>query len=155
MAKATAWCTCKKCGATFPMVSIVRSLQEADAWMETAGNACDTCPDCYRAANDAEVDARNAARFALPEITGVSDKQIACAASLRRFYVFLRRGEMEYGQRIIDSTEEEILGWYAACGKPFPGDFARAKIEIIADAYPTTAKIFATADAGKIIDLLK
>ena len=62
---------------------------------------------------------------------------------------------MEYGQYVMEGTEEEILGWYAACGKTFPGDFSVAKIEIIAAAYPTTAKIFSTADSRKIIDLLK
>ena len=154
MAKATAWCTCKKCGATFSKTLTFNSRQAADAWLETAEKTYDTCPDCYRAAKAAEEDARNA-RFALPEITGVSDRQIAYAASLRRYYISTHKREMEYGQCAMEGTEEEILGWYAACGKTFPGDFAKAKIEIIADAYPTTAKIFATANAGKIIDLLK
>lgn len=49
MARATAICTCKKCGAEFEKVATKHNRREADSWEEWAIATFDTCPDCYKA----------------------------------------------------------------------------------------------------------
>lgn len=47
MAKATATCTCRKCGKTFEKSTTKRNRREADAWEEWAKSHYDLCPSCY------------------------------------------------------------------------------------------------------------
>ena len=47
MAKATALCTCKKCGATFERSTKKRNRKEADSWKEWAEANIDLCTACY------------------------------------------------------------------------------------------------------------
>lgn len=47
MAKATARCTCKYCGAEFTKTAIKYNRREADSWEEWAVEHFDECPSCY------------------------------------------------------------------------------------------------------------
>lgn len=48
MAKATAVCTCKKCGETFTKTTTKNNRRDANAWEEWAVANYDLCPDCYK-----------------------------------------------------------------------------------------------------------
>ena len=88
MAKATATCTCAKCGKTFERSAYRRNRREADEWEAWASLHFDECPGCYRARLAAEREEENqkaaeAAKAAgMPELTG-SPKQIAWATTIR------------------------------------------------------------------------
>lgn len=49
MAKATATCTCRKCGSNFEKTATKQNRREADAWEEWAKANFDLCPECYKA----------------------------------------------------------------------------------------------------------
>lgn len=89
MAKATAHCTCKKCGKEFTREAIKRNRDEANSWEAWAVATFDECGDCYAARKAAEREAENkaaaeaATEQALPELTG-SSKQIAWAETIRQ-----------------------------------------------------------------------
>ena len=48
MARATATCSCRKCGGTFEKWTTKHNRREADAWEEWAVANFDLCPACYR-----------------------------------------------------------------------------------------------------------
>lgn len=96
MAKATAHCTCKTCGTEFTKEKVCGNRTDADNWERWAENNIDTCPDCYKK----EMAAKNITNLEkilkengieLPVISGVSDKQIAYADSLRRRVILNQR----------------------------------------------------------------
>lgn len=92
MAKATAWCTCSKCGHQFKVEKTCSNRRDADSFEAWATNHYDECPDCYRERNSAEREAQktadNAAAAAyteanqLPALTG-SEKLAAWANTIR------------------------------------------------------------------------
>lgn len=47
MAKATAICTCKTCGAKFEKTAIKRNRSECDSWEAWAAETFDECPSCW------------------------------------------------------------------------------------------------------------
>lgn len=47
MAKATAICTCKTCGAKFEKTAIKRNRSECDSWEAWAVDTFDECPSCW------------------------------------------------------------------------------------------------------------
>lgn len=84
MAKATATCTCKRCGKEFVASATKRNLREAESWSAWAVNNIDLCPDCYKAD---KIDAKNDDIIdflceELPALEG-SPKQIKWAEQIR------------------------------------------------------------------------
>ncbi|MBR3795720.1 MAG: hypothetical protein IKK34_06795 [Clostridia bacterium] len=80
--------TCKDCGCTFTHRKSCHSRPEADDYERWASRNITICPECnhkHRVA--AMVDTLKQHGFALPELTGVSDKQIAYAQSVRERYL--------------------------------------------------------------------
>lgn len=78
MAKATATCTCAKCGATFTRTKICYNRRDADSWEEWAVSHFDECTACYTARKAAEREAAAAAEAELPltlHITGYPDRR--------------------------------------------------------------------------------
>ena len=92
MAKATAVCTCAKCGATFEVSAVKSNRREADNWKAWAESHYDECPDCYKARKQQEREAANVAAAekargaGLPDLSG-SEKQIAWATKIRQDFV--------------------------------------------------------------------
>lgn len=85
MAKATAECTCRKCGGEFTKVTYKQNRRLADEWEEWAPTYFDLCGDCYKEEQDQEIAER---AEGLPELSG-SEKQIAWAIKIRdKFVVF-------------------------------------------------------------------
>lgn len=84
MAKATATCTCKKCGKTFIRETIRRNRSEADSWVEWAEKTFDICPECEYEENRkaAEELAKKAESSGMPELIG-TEKQVVWAEQIR------------------------------------------------------------------------
>lgn len=88
MAKATAICTCEKCGNTFKREKICYNRAEANSFEVWAVANCTECPDCYKERKQAERETENkaveekASELSLPELSG-SPKQIAWASTIR------------------------------------------------------------------------
>lgn len=57
MAKATAICTCKTCGAKFEKTAIKRNRSECDSWEAWAVETFDECPACWGASGSARLSA--------------------------------------------------------------------------------------------------
>lgn len=78
MAKATATCTCAKCGATFTRTKICYNRRDADSWEDWAVANFDECTACYTARKAAEREAAAAAEAELPltlHMTGYPDRR--------------------------------------------------------------------------------
>lgn len=89
MAMAKITLKCEKCGEEFEMRKDCRNRAEADSYEAWAQANVTECPACRRKAKEAEqADELTAllARYGrkLPEITGVSEKQIRFAEDMRR-----------------------------------------------------------------------
>lgn len=78
MAKATARCTCKKCGKIFTKTAIRHTREQADSWETWAANNFDICPECEakERANTAEELAKQAASDGLPKLLGTVNQCI-------------------------------------------------------------------------------
>lgn len=89
MAKATATCTCERCGATFTKTVDRPNRTQADSWIAWAEQNIRVCPACYKAEKAAEAAAEIAkanAEIGLAELEG-SPKQIAWAADIRDKFI--------------------------------------------------------------------
>ena len=73
MAKATATCTCAKCGATFTRTKICCNRRDADSWEEWAAANFDECDACYTARKASE---REAAAALLGDAEKRKDEQV-------------------------------------------------------------------------------
>lgn len=95
MAKAKITCKCEICGSTFEHVHTCANSSAADSYAEWAAEHVTVCPACYAAAKKAEAASKLNAYIAenfgtehpLPKITGISEKQIAYAESLRTKFI--------------------------------------------------------------------
>lgn len=95
MAKAKITCKCEICGGTFEHVRTCANSSAADSYAEWAAEHVTVCPACYAAAKKAEAASKLNAYIAenfgtehpLPKITGISEKQIAYAESLRTKFI--------------------------------------------------------------------
>lgn len=91
MAKATVECKCATCGATFTKTKICYNSTEARNFENWAKENCDMCPDCYakmmkeyRNSKSKSIVDMLTDGEGLPEITGVSEKQVKYATDLRK-----------------------------------------------------------------------
>lgn len=84
MAKATAICTCEKCGRTFEHEAVKRNRKEADSWAAWAAGYYTVCTDCEEKERReaAEEMAKKAVADGLPELIG-TEKQVVWAEQIR------------------------------------------------------------------------
>lgn len=93
MAKSSLTLTCARCGNTFKHIHFSHNRSEANSYEKWAEENITICPDCYAAEKAAKMKTEVEAYMAsfggrqLPQITGVSAKQIAYAEKLRSAYV--------------------------------------------------------------------
>ena len=155
MAKATAYCTAKHCCASLEKTLRFYSRSEAASWIKTAANRYDECSDCYKARKISEQDAKIAC-LGLPQISGVSDKQIAYATSLRRSFAYSNFDRMDIAQQIRDFNVDELKQCFDADGKDMPTDIsdARRALSVRYDV-KKEYKLCIISEASKIIDLLR
>lgn len=93
MAKSSLTLTCARCGNTFKHIHFSYNRSDANSHEKWAEEHITICPDCYAAEKAAKTKTGVEAYMAsfgdrqLPQITGVSAKQIAYAEKLRSAYV--------------------------------------------------------------------
>lgn len=174
---------CEHCGKTFEHIHMCRNSTEAGTYEAWARENITTCSDCYAAQKRAhQLDAVSgyissfSEQHPLPKITGVSEKQISYASSLRKKFI---RDEMmsihldvnrffEIAAKIkpenCDEAGRELMRKAAAdAGKPFEiwfeafrADRLRRYFSLMyaADAAKIET-IFAESNSSKLIDALK
>ena len=158
MAWATAECKCKKCGRTFFKEGSGSNRAAADEWKEWAESHYTLCSECWHK-GQAEIAAESAAKYddRLPEISGVSEKQIDYARNLRDKFVAKRPERVDYMLKLLESYKttkaDEIKAEAEQAGKT-----VRAYLD---DKYckghaPMRCEyvICTTGEARKIIDAL-
>lgn len=119
MAKATAICTCRKCGKTFEKYATKYNRAEADRWVEWIERTITICPDCEREERmkqAAELNAQ-AAEAGMPALEG-SPKQIAWAEDIRAKFFgqtgkladsYRKRENMQHEADMLEATRAYIL----------------------------------------------
>lgn len=180
MAKAVATCTCKTCGKEFEVVKILRNRRDADDFERYAEEHYDECRDCWRArikAANAKTAAEIIEKYGMPEITGVSEKQIAYAEDLRNEYIancrnvetghiigrfewldaYLAQGDIS---SITDEEARENAVYFAEevedmAKEEFRGD-VDAATEFVLGEYGADklAKLLTVSEARAIIDII-
>lgn len=174
---------CEHCGKEFEHIHTCRNSTEAGTYEAWARENLTTCPDCYAARKRAhQLDAVStytssfSEQHPLPKITGVSEKQIAYASSLRE--KFIRDNLMkiqldvnrffEIADKIkpenCDESGRELMRKAAAdAGKPFEiwfttyrADRLRRYFSLMYSAdIAKIETIFSENAASKIIDALR
>ena len=158
MAKSTTECRCNTCGKIFSVEKICRNRAAADSYSTWAEAHMDECPACRRARIVAE--ANEAAEelireYNLPEITGVSAKQIAYARDLRAKHL-LRKKELVAayaGQRQAECSEIALKNLHAQALRG-AGRYVLASYRTHMLRYEYLPVLFCTGDARRIIDCL-
>ena len=94
MARVKITLKCEHCGKEFEHIHMCRNSTEAGSYEAWARENLTTCPACYaeqknakRGAELSDYISRFSDQHPLPEITGVSEKQIAYASSLREKFI--------------------------------------------------------------------
>ena len=90
MAKAVAVCVCPECGKTYERQIEGYNRADANSKKDYAEHCPGLCLDCWKKEqpeNAAKEAAALKAKYQLPEIVGVSDKQTAYAENLRRKFL--------------------------------------------------------------------
>lgn len=112
MAKGTAHCKCKVCGEEFTKEKKCYNRKDADAFEAWTEKNITVCPTCYK--NDLEAD--KALKFqeikknvSLPQITGVSDKQISYAETLRKRALLENPSTVEKIKNMMLTLKPDVL----------------------------------------------
>lgn len=183
MARVKITLKCEHCGKGFEHVHTCRNSTEAGSYEVWARENLTTCPACYAEQKNAKRGAELSGyissfsdRHPLPQITGVSEKQISYASSLRE--KFIRENLMpvqldvncffEIADKIkpenCDEAARDLMRKAAAdAGKPFEIWFTAYRADRLRRyfglIYATDAAkietIFTENSASKIIDALR
>ena len=158
MAKATTECRCKTCGKQFVVSKDCFSRSDADGWSAWASEHMTECPDCRRARIAAEANdtADEIIReYNLPDITGVSAKQVAYARDLRTKYLTSRKDLIaSYAkQRRFEGSEKMIANLHAQATRK-GGKAMLAEYRTHMMRYECLPVLFCTGNARMVIDCL-
>lgn len=156
MARAIAECTCKYCGKQFEKVAFKRNRAEADSFVVWAEHNIDQCPECYKAAQEAEAEKKFDAldeQYNFPAIVGVSDKQKAYADTLRNRYVSDNAEMLAMVKQMIDASSDEIAKMVKETGKTEDA-IIREALKHHCSMLPAYI-VMTSADAREIIDTLR
>ena len=107
MAWATAECKCAKCGRIFYKEGSGSNRTKADEWKEWAESHYTLCSECWHK-RQSESNAASAAKYddRLPEISGVSEKQIDYARSRRNKFIAKYPERVDRMLRALDKVDE-------------------------------------------------
>lgn len=159
MAKATVTCKCNTCGKDFVVTKICRNCSAATDFANYAATHYDECKDCFaQRMRDEQADcaAPIIAKYGIPKIKGVSDKQIVYANNLRNKFLSRCSEQRLHAASEADnvfankqSTLQELAD------KEFGGDIEKAKIDRLkAAGLMQCYIILRESSAAKIIDTL-
>lgn len=158
MAKATAKCTCVRCGKAFTVEKACYNRRDADACEAWASAHMDECPECRRARAAAEANeaAEEVIReYNLPEITGSTSKQIAYARDLRAKHLARKKDLIaSYAkQRRFEGSEKMLANLHAQATRK-GGKAMLAEYRTHMMRYEYLPVLFCTGDAKTIITCL-
>ena len=160
MAKATAKCICATCGKEFIVEKKCFNRADADNFESYAVEHYHECKDCYSLRIKAAAEKRAKAlieKYNLPEITGVSEKQIAYANNLRRdFLNSCNEKKFEFATTADSLLADRQETLQALADEHCAGNIEEAKIRAL-EAYGLLKyyTLLRESNAGKIIELLK
>lgn len=174
---------CEHCGKDFEHIHMCRNSTEAGSYEAWARENITTCPDCYAAQKRAhQLDAvsgyisRFSEQHPLPKITGVSEKQISYASSLRENFIRdnLMKNQLDVSRFFdiadkikpenCDEAGRELMRKAAAdAGKPFEIWFETFRADrlrryfnlMYSEDAAKIETIFSENAASKIIDALR
>lgn len=155
MARGMVECTCERCGNTFTKIKH-GCMNRADAtrWEEWAKENCTLCPDCWAKDKKAADEQRVAAlikEFNLPDITGVSEKQIKYATDLRNDALKNSERNIRKIRNCIEAAEKGEFDDYARENNTTPDQMIRDVLEQY--QWPLGwYTMFSTGSARQIID---
>lgn len=182
MAKVRMTCKCENCGKEFEHIHMCRNTKDAEDYEKWAKENIAICPECYAEQKRMEKENKRKAYMAeiedehkIPEITGVSEKQIAYAERLRSLFIddlatynvnlkkfFQGANEIKFEKM---TEKEHAMAAEAAekVGKTAEEWFEERRNMVLARATnlgnPADVKkvetIFAESNASKIIDALR
>lgn len=181
MAKSSITLVCSRCGNTFKHIHFSYNRSDANSYEKWAEEHITICPDCYAAEKAAKTKTAVEAYMAsfgdrqLPQITGVSAKQIAYAEKLRSAYVAdLMRAKVDISEffQALETAQLKNLGSAnlekakaaaAKAGQSLDDWFAENRLRAVARRFglPSVGDvdkiqlIFKEANASKLIDTLK
>lgn len=159
MAKGRAECTCKTCGAKFFKEKDCYNRAEADQFETWARNNCEECPTCYRErivenSKHAAEPVKN--KYNLPEITGVSEKQIQYATTLRDRFCAKSEQNFELVNKFIGQANRTKLAAIMERENLSESEvFSRAISANMGAVSQIVYKLLNMSAASEIIDLLK
>ena len=156
MARAVAECTCKYCGKQFEKVAFKRNRTEADNFVVWAEHNFVQCPECYKAALEAEAEKKFDTlneQYNFPVIVGVSDKQKAYADTLRKRYVSDNAERIDTVKKMIESSSDELAKIVKETGKTEDA-IIREALKHHYGMLPAYIAL-TSADAREIIDTLR
>ena len=178
MARVKIMLTCTKCGKEFERIHTCNNSAGASSYTEWAKDNITICPDCYYAAKRAKEQAtleNYMEGYHLPEITGVSDKQIAFADKLRTSFMadlFRLKIDLSRCFRLADAIQfdkasdagrakmAELAQQSGQTVEAWFSDYRHMKIahdmgRIDKALVGKIETVFAESNASKIIDALK
>ena len=166
MARVKITLKCEHCGEEFEHIHMCRNSSEAGAYEEWAKENITTCPACYAAQKNAKRDAELSSyissfseRHPLPEITGVSERQIAYASSLREKFIrenlmkiqldvsrFFEIADKFKPENCNEAAQDLMHKAAADAGKPFEIWFTAYRAERLRRSF----SLFYSEDVAKI-----
>lgn len=181
MARTSITLTCTRCGNEFKHIHFSRNQAEASSYEAWAVDHITVCPDCHAAEQAAKQQTALEEYMAsfgehqLPEISGVSEKQIAYAEKLRAAYVadlmraridipkFFQVSERVRIENLNAAGMEQAKAAAAKAGKSLDewfAEFRPEKIKLCCRLNSTAdvrkiPLIFTQGNASKLIDALK
>ena len=162
MAMAKVKCTCSACGKEFTVKRDCFSRKDADSFEAWAAQHFTLCRDCYTAEikDDCKTKAEAIiSKYNLPEIKGVSEKQINYATELRNRFLTSVTDDQLTNATNFDAlcqadNGKKIINDLAA--QKHDGDINKARAEILRDAdLFELYTLLSESNAGKIIELLR
>lgn len=183
MARVKITLKCEHCGKEFEHIHMCRNSTEAGSYEVWARENLTTCPACYAEQKNAKRGAELSGyissfsdRHPLPQITGVSEKQISYASSLREKFICENLMPMQLDVNCFfeiadklkpencDEAAQDLMRKAAAdAGKPFEIWFTAYRADrlrryfglIYAADAAKIETIFTENSASKIIDALR
>ena len=178
MARVKITLTCTECGKKFEHIHFCRNSSDTESYQKWAMENITICPSCHYAYKLAEEHAELShylEGYNLPEITGVSDKQITFANKLRtRFVIDLSRQKIDLRRffqlsdalhlnkarpadrakinRLAQQSGQTAEEWFAGYR---PGRIAYLMGKIDKSIVGKIETVFSENEAAKIIDALK
>lgn len=157
MAKASVDLVCQKCGKPFTHTHICLNSRERDNYEAWAKENVTLCRDCSREEKLQEKRDQLEATltqygYVLPEITGVSDRQIAYAKDLREKHLFAYKNEVRLYCRTIASMRDHRDELEAAAKEQ--GTTVEEAWKKFTDEYPRTYVAMFCPVAKTIIETL-